>query len=206
MLNTVAQLAATCTTTSNGTSTCAVGAAFSGILIVFLLFYLAMFAAMIVAWVKIVTKAGYSGWYVLVAFVPIVGVVFFFIFAFADWPVLQQLRSSRAAYVGGFGGYGQSWAQPAYAMAPPAAGAPGPWAPPTSTPTATTGTAPGPGPFQPPEQPLPKFYGSSTTPTPQGPAMPTEPQAPQGAIPPGWYPTDGGERYWDGSRWTDHTR
>ena len=35
----------------------------------------------------VVRKAGYSGWWVLLGFVPIVGLVMLWVFAFARWPV-----------------------------------------------------------------------------------------------------------------------
>ncbi|MDA8066267.1 MAG: hypothetical protein M0031_12345 [Thermaerobacter sp.] len=51
----------------------------------------------IIAWVRILNKAGYSGWWVLVGFVPVINLIMFFVFVFAfvDWPVRRQLRQSR---------------------------------------------------------------------------------------------------------------
>jgi hypothetical protein len=49
----------------------------------------------VVATVKIVVKAGYSGVWVLCALLPIVNIVLFFVFAFSDWPVLQAARAAR---------------------------------------------------------------------------------------------------------------
>lgn len=57
--------------------------------LIFVLVYLAVIVLTIVAWVKIVSKAGYRGWWVLVGLVPVVNVVMFFIFAFSDWPALR---------------------------------------------------------------------------------------------------------------------
>lgn len=54
--------------------------------------------ASLVAYVVILRKAGYSGWAVLLAFIPLVNVVAFFVFAFSDWPVRKQLRESQRAY------------------------------------------------------------------------------------------------------------
>lgn len=54
--------------------------------------------ASLVAYVVILRKAGYSGWVVLLAFIPLVNVVAFFVFAFSDWPVRKQLRESQRAY------------------------------------------------------------------------------------------------------------
>lgn len=58
--------------------------------LVFLLVYLAIAIAGIVACVKILNKAGYSGWWVLIGFVPIANIVMFFVFAFSEWPALRR--------------------------------------------------------------------------------------------------------------------
>jgi len=67
-----------------------------GLIAVFIAIYVAIIVTVIVAWVKIVSKAGYSGWWVLAAFVPLLGIVMFVIFAFSEWPVLQELRALRS--------------------------------------------------------------------------------------------------------------
>lgn len=71
-------------------------AAASAILII----YLVVIVLFIVGWVKILSKAGYSGWWVLLGLVPLVNIIAFFVFAFADWPVLRALRQG-----GSSGGY-----------------------------------------------------------------------------------------------------
>jgi hypothetical protein len=43
--------------------------------------------------IKILQKAGYSGWWVLLWFVPIGNIVALWIFAFADWPALHRSPS-----------------------------------------------------------------------------------------------------------------
>jgi hypothetical protein len=40
--------------------------------------------------IKILQKAGYSGWWVLLWFLPIGNLVALWIFAFADWPALRR--------------------------------------------------------------------------------------------------------------------
>ena len=47
--------------------------------------------------IKIPRKAGYSGWWVLLWFVPIGNIVALWIFAFAEWPALRErnLGTSR---------------------------------------------------------------------------------------------------------------
>ena len=57
----------------------------------------------IVAWVQVLKKAGYSGWWVLIGLVPLVNLVMFMVFAFSDWPNLRPARGAR--YYGG-GAYG----------------------------------------------------------------------------------------------------
>ena len=42
-----------------------------------------------VGWARIISNAGYSGWWVLVALVPLLNVIMFFVFAFSSWPSLQ---------------------------------------------------------------------------------------------------------------------
>jgi hypothetical protein len=44
--------------------------------------------------VKILQKAGYSGWWCLIVFVPLANVVMFYVFAFANWPVLRDKRAA----------------------------------------------------------------------------------------------------------------
>lgn len=43
------------------------------------------------AWVRILAKAGYSGWWVVAGFVPVVNLILFFVFAFAEWPIRRRL-------------------------------------------------------------------------------------------------------------------
>lgn len=44
----------------------------------------------LVPYVKIIRKAGYSGWWFLTAFVPFLNLVMLWVFAFADWPNLRR--------------------------------------------------------------------------------------------------------------------
>ena len=70
---------------------------FFGVFGVFLIF---VFVFSLVCQVKIITKAGYSGWYVLTAFVPILNIVMFLVFAFGKWRV-SRLRDSPVCTGGG---------------------------------------------------------------------------------------------------------
>jgi isoprenylcysteine carboxyl methyltransferase (ICMT) family protein YpbQ len=39
---------------------------------------------------NIIRKAGYNGWWILIVFVPLVNVIMWWLFAFADWPNLAR--------------------------------------------------------------------------------------------------------------------
>jgi hypothetical protein len=52
-------------------------------LIIFLIMYF-------IPLTQIVRKAGYSGWWVLVLFVPLLNMVMLWVFAFASWPNLRD--------------------------------------------------------------------------------------------------------------------
>lgn len=68
------------------------GEGFSGLALVITLVFAVI---MIIPYVMIVRKAGYSGWWVLVLFVPLVNLIMLWVFALARWPV-----EDRAAGVG----------------------------------------------------------------------------------------------------------
>jgi uncharacterized membrane protein YhaH (DUF805 family) len=42
--------------------------------------------------VRILRKAGYSGWWSLLTLIPIVNIVMIWVFAFSDWPALRARR------------------------------------------------------------------------------------------------------------------
>jgi len=52
---------------------------------------------MIAAYVRILQRAGYSGWMLLLAAIPFVNIVALFSFAFHPWPVEVELARLRAA-------------------------------------------------------------------------------------------------------------
>ena len=64
-------------------------------LIAFLLFEVALLVVGIVGGVKIIIKAGYSGWWFLVFLLPLAGFIMFVVFAFAKWPVQQRLEQAE---------------------------------------------------------------------------------------------------------------
>jgi len=50
----------------------------------------------LIAYIKIISKAGYSGWWVLIMFVPIVNVIMLLVFAYKEWPIQREVRELRA--------------------------------------------------------------------------------------------------------------
>ena len=44
----------------------------------------------VVPLLKILRKAGYSGWWILIWLVPIANIVMLWVFAFSDWPNLAK--------------------------------------------------------------------------------------------------------------------
>ena len=181
------------------------GAGILGALLIIELIFLVVF---IVAYVKILQKAGYSGWWVLIGLVPFVNLVFFLIFAFTKWPVNREVEMLRAQLAGGYG------ASPGYGGRPPPTYGAGPTPMPTpSGPTAAIGipmvvqTE-----LEAVHAPLPTFgqvmRGGPTVPAATFGGTPAE-AAPSttGHPPAGWFPDPSGavgrQRYWDGTQWTD---
>jgi hypothetical protein len=185
---------------------------------VVLLIYLAVVVISIVATVKIVTKAGYSGWWVLVTIVPIVNFVMLLVFAFSEWPIVREVQALRAQ-AASWPGYGPP------GFGPPGFGGDRPYPSGPTMPgdggSAWTSGVPSSG--RPPreaveaEPPLPPFESIVPAAKPaqdRGPApvddRATTPQverspSQEAQAQPGWYPTpDGRVRYWDGTAWTDH--
>jgi uncharacterized membrane protein YhaH (DUF805 family) len=75
------------------------------------------------AYVRIIRRAGYSGWWILIGLVPVVNVVMFLVFAFKEWPIQRELALLRMQLAGG-GGY-----QPGYGYGDPPYGGGGGSAP-----------------------------------------------------------------------------
>ena len=40
--------------------------------------------------IKILSKAGYSRWWVILFVIPLINIIVLWVFAFADWPVLEK--------------------------------------------------------------------------------------------------------------------
>jgi len=60
---------------------------------------LVLTAVFIIPYVKIVKKAGYSGWWVLTMFVPLLNFIMLWVFAFARWPVEERASGIGAEKV-----------------------------------------------------------------------------------------------------------
>ena len=61
-----------------------------GLSVFHLLIVLIVLAIYLVPAVKILQKAGYSGWWCLILLVPLVNIIMIYVFAFADWPALRR--------------------------------------------------------------------------------------------------------------------
>lgn len=199
-------LALGCVTDSTGQTVCSgTSAGFFAGLGLLLFVYLALLVLSILAAVNVVSKAGYSGWWVLITFVPLVGMVFVFIFAFSKWPVTKEVQMLRAqlAEQRSFGGRRGTTGERSGPGRPPY-GDPG-----TSEPDPPAPDDPPGGPA-----PLPTFgafitEGKVPVVTPPG-ASPVGATSATELPPAGWYPNpedaQGQVRYWDGTGWTDQVR
>jgi hypothetical protein len=69
-----------------------------------------------IAYIQIIRRAGYSGWWILVWFVPILNVVMLLIFAYKEWPIQRELRELRgwADQIGRGNPGQQSYPQPGF--------------------------------------------------------------------------------------------
>lgn len=64
----------------------------AGAEVVGLILSLAFIAFLLWPYYHILRKAGYSGWYCLLALIPLVNIIALFTFAFSDWPIEQRAR------------------------------------------------------------------------------------------------------------------
>jgi len=56
---------------------------------------IAIWLVFVIAYIKIITRAGYSGWWVLIIIVPIANIVMLLIFAYKEWPIQRELAELR---------------------------------------------------------------------------------------------------------------
>jgi uncharacterized membrane protein YhaH (DUF805 family) len=59
----------------------------SGFSVFHALILLVLAFVFLIPYVKVIKKAGYSGWWVLTLFVPVVNFIMLWVFAFARWPL-----------------------------------------------------------------------------------------------------------------------
>ena len=84
-----------CTTQTAQFGCASVPGRVTGVFVALIVIALAVAIFSLVCQVKIISKAGYSGWYVLTGFVPILGFVMFLIFAFGKWPIQERLEAAE---------------------------------------------------------------------------------------------------------------
>jgi hypothetical protein len=107
-----------CPSQTNGQLNCvSVPGRVTGLFVGFTVFVIVAVIFSLVCQVKIITKAGYSGWYVLTGFVPILGFVMFLIFAFGKWPIQERLERAERGMGPGY--------PPSPPYSPPYSGMPG---------------------------------------------------------------------------------
>jgi len=68
----------------------------SGAGIAVILVAIAFWVLFLVAGIRVIQKAGYSGWWILVAFVPLLNTIMFLVFAFSTWPLQREVAAWRA--------------------------------------------------------------------------------------------------------------
>jgi len=52
---------------------------------------------MVWPWAKILAKAGYSGWWSLLFFVPLANIIGLWVFALAQWPAIKERDAPKGA-------------------------------------------------------------------------------------------------------------
>ena len=97
----------------------------AGLIVGLVVFYVALLVFLVWCYVRIVRRTGYSGWWVLMALVPIGNLVMLGFFAFKEWPIQQELDYLRRhASMTALPGYGAPRQQYGYGQTPPGSGPP----------------------------------------------------------------------------------
>ena len=57
------------------------------------IFVILLFGSFLIyAWWKLFTKAGYEGWQCVLIIIPIVNIITFLYYTFAEWPITKRLK------------------------------------------------------------------------------------------------------------------
>lgn len=83
----------------------------AGLILFFVIFYIAIIAFFIYVWWRIFAKAGYSGARSLLLLVPIANIIIIIMFAFSEWPIQRELNQLRQMARSGSGQYPPQFAQ-----------------------------------------------------------------------------------------------
>jgi hypothetical protein len=67
----------------------------SGAIVAIIGIYVVLIGFFVWCYVRIIRRAGYSGWWVLMSLVPIGNLVMLGLFAFKEWPIQQELEYLR---------------------------------------------------------------------------------------------------------------
>lgn len=79
------------------------------VLAVLILLYVVLLVFFVWCYVRIIRRAGYSGWWILMALVPIGNLIMLGFFAFKEWPIQRELNYLRYhAAMTGLPGYGSA--------------------------------------------------------------------------------------------------
>jgi hypothetical protein len=85
-----------------------------GLLAILIALYVALIVFVIWCYVRVIRRAGYSGWWLLMSLVPIGNLIMLGFFAFKEWPIRRELEYLRRhAAMTGLPGYGPGQMPPA---------------------------------------------------------------------------------------------
>jgi uncharacterized membrane protein YhaH (DUF805 family) len=72
------------------------GSEITGLGVVLIVIGVVVWLVFLISGIRIIQKAGYSGWWILITLVPVVNVVMYLVFAYSRWPVQRELDAWRA--------------------------------------------------------------------------------------------------------------
>jgi len=98
-----------------------------GALAVVIVLYIVLIGFVVWCYVRVIRRSGYSGWWVLMALVPIGNLIMLGFFAFQEWPIQRELEYLRRhASMTGLPGYASPPQQYGYGQGPYGYGPPAP--------------------------------------------------------------------------------